>query len=85
MGENAYQQAVALGKAPPLPGEDYSTLFTIHLPDVSSRDNLQLAQAAQHMAAAMQTLSQGLQNEPDEQLRRLMRAQVLRAAGEAEK
>ena len=82
---HAYQQAVALGKAPPLPNDDYSTLFTIHMPDVSSRDNLQLAQAAQHMAAAMQTLSQGLQNEPDEALKQLMRAQVLRASGETEK
>ena len=53
---HAYQRAVQIGRARPLPNADYTALFTTVLPDVSRRDNESLARAARDLAEGLASL-----------------------------
>lgn len=78
---HAYGRAAEVGAVPPLPTHDYRQLFTAEMPDVSRRDNLELARAANYVASAYAQLAQ--QTEP--QSRALTRAflrQFFRVLGE---
>jgi len=55
---HAYQRARPVSGMPPLPTNDFRRLFTPSLPDISRRDNLELARSAQALAAAYRDLVQ---------------------------
>lgn len=55
---HAYQRARPVAGLPPLPTTDFRQLFTPAVPDISRRDNLELARSAQSLAAAYRDLVQ---------------------------
>jgi hypothetical protein len=61
---HAYQRQSQIGLPyhGKLPSEDYSKLFVMQIPDVSRVDNTAMAQAAQSITNALQTLSTQLPN-----------------------
>ena len=79
---HAYQRAAGVRGLPPLPSSDYGRLFKATVPDVSTRDNNLLAEAAGKMAGAMETLEGLLQGEASEEFKRLAADLVLTFAGE---
>jgi hypothetical protein len=79
---HAYNRAASLRKLPSLPSAYYGRLFKTKAPDVSTRDNNLLAEAAGKMAAAMQTLEGLLEGKASEEFKRLAADMVLTFAGE---
>ena len=79
---HAYTRASALRSLPPLPTADYGQLFKATTPDVSTRDNTLLAEAAGKMAAAMQTLQGLLQSNTTPEFKQLVTDLILTFAGE---
>ncbi len=55
---HAYQRGARIGKLPPLPTNKYADLFAAAVADVSRADNLELANAAQYAANAMDKMLQ---------------------------
>jgi hypothetical protein len=53
---HGYQRAVEIDKAPPLPSDRYAELFKVDLPDITRRDNAELAGAARELADALDKL-----------------------------
>jgi hypothetical protein len=78
----AYQRAAGLRHLPPLPTLDYDRLFKISAPDVSARDNAQLASASSNIASALQSLSDMLQSNLTDDFKSLAADMVLSFAGE---
>jgi hypothetical protein len=79
---HAYQRAAALRRLPPRPSENYDRLFKVTAPDVSTRDNQLLADAASSIAGALQTLEGLLRSGASEEFKRLAADLVLTFAGE---
>ena len=79
---HAYTRASAPRSPPPLPTADYGQLFKATTPDVSTRDNTLLAEAAGKMAAAMQTLQGLLQSNTTPEFKQLVTDLILTFAGE---
>jgi hypothetical protein len=79
---HAYQRAVGVRGLPALPSADYGRLFKATVPDVSTRDNNLLAEAAGKMAGAMETLEGLLAGEASEEFKRMAADLVLTFAGE---
>ncbi|MFC1996978.1 hypothetical protein ACFLXI_05145 [Chloroflexota bacterium] len=50
---HAYQRAVMAGKAEPLETDNYDHLFTVGMPDISRRDNVNLAKSARDLSLAL--------------------------------
>jgi len=50
---HAYQRAVLAGKADPLQESNYEKLFTVGMPDISRRDNVNLAKSARDLTLAL--------------------------------
>jgi hypothetical protein len=74
----AYSRAWALGKVRARPNR---AAITVSLPDMSREDNLQLAQAAKELAAALETARQALPGRSDT-FTEMMLSLILRFAGE---
>jgi hypothetical protein len=77
----AYQRAVIIDKAEPLPTTDYRQLFEVDVPEISRQDNRELATAAHQISRAMRELSQHLPNR-SKNLSRLVLRLVMKFAGE---
>lgn len=77
----AYQRGVVLGKLEALPTNDYEKLFSVDVPEISRRDNKELAMAAHQISRAMRELSQHLPKRT-KNLSRLVVRLVMRFAGE---
>ena len=54
---NAYQRAAQLGKVPNLTTHDYDKLFTVDIPDISRRDNVNLAKSARDLTLALKDVA----------------------------
>ncbi len=79
---HAYKRAAGLRKLAALPTTDYDKLFKANAPDVSARDNSMLAESAQGIAGAMQTLESLLQSNTNDDFKSLVTDLVLTFAGE---
>lgn len=77
---HSYQRAVAIGKAEPLPTDDYEQLFTVTTSDLSTADNERLARSARGLARAFQSISEELPG-PSTKLARLMMQLCFEFAG----
>lgn len=77
---HSYQRAAAIGKAPPLPTDDYEKLFTVTTSDLSTTDNERLARSARGLARAFQSIAEELPG-PSTQLARLMMQMCFEFAG----
>ena len=77
----AYKRGVVLGKWPELPTNDYEKLFSVDVPEISRRDNKELAMASHQISRAMRELSQHLPKRT-KNLSRLIVRLVMRFAGE---
>ncbi len=80
----AYQRAVQAGQQPALGSDDYASLFTVEMTEISRTDNLTLASAAREMAQAMRILAEMLPG-GSPALGSLATRLVLKFAGEPEK
>ncbi len=77
----AYLRAVEAGAEPALPVTGFAELFSVSRPDVTWRDNIQLASAAQTLASGLSALQQELPGKSPT-LQRLALQLVLKFAGE---
>jgi hypothetical protein len=79
---HAYDRSTQLNFSPSVKNIDYSQLFTPETPDVSLRDNTMLAQAANDIANAMNTLQTMKSASSDPAFNRLAEEMVFKFAGE---
>ena len=77
----AYQRGVVVGKYPELTEKDYSKIFSVDVPEISRKDNKELATASHQISRAMRELSQHLPKR-SQNLSRLVVRLVMRFAGE---
>jgi hypothetical protein len=77
----AYGRGVEVGVWPALESSDYHKLFNIDVPDISRRDNKDLAVASHQLSRAMREISQHLPKR-SRSLSRLVLRNVLKFAGE---
>ncbi len=77
----AYVRAVQIGTWPELQSNDYHKLFNLDIPEISRRDNKDLAVAAHQLSRAMREISQHLPKR-SRSLSRLVLRNVLKFAGE---